>query len=204
MCSSSSHLAVTLHTAWRNQPVSVTVVWPPCQHQFECLLQELARQPNHDDVGVALRRDLACAKTGLAAAQEAQLSVMRSLQTELRRYDILASCSSVVSVVRQAAVHTSVYGSTNPGEGVWTRQVEFVACMHACRIYQFQQADILVCRVHTLESMCLRDVTEINTLHHQLHASQRAAWGLREIIFRASMSKSITQDAHALPDVSID
>lgn len=45
-------------------------------------------------------------------------------------------------------------------------------------------------RVHVLERMCLSDVAEINTLHHQLHASQQSAWCLRDCMLRSSMCQT--------------
>ncbi|DBA86560.1 TPA: hypothetical protein ACH3X1_005040 [Trebouxia sp. C0004] len=45
-------------------------------------------------------------------------------------------------------------------------------------------------RVHVLERMCLSDVAEINTLHHQLHASQQCAWSLRDCMLRSSMGQT--------------
>lgn len=59
-----------------------------------------------------------------------------------------------------------------------------------------------VCRVHALERLCLNDVAQINTLHQQLHASQRSAWALRDCVLKFSMSDSCNQtDVASIPSL---
>lgn len=98
-------------------------------HEVVTHLSSLNGYAEASDRVAALRQDL-------AAAREAEVSVMRSLQSELRR-------------------------------------------------------------VHALERMCLNDVAQINTLHHQLHASQQSAWGLRDCVLKVSMSKPSCSQTNA-------
>lgn len=67
-----------------------------------------------------------------------------------------------------------------------------------------QHALHVLFRVHVLERMCLSDLAEINTLHHQLHASQQSAWALREhILVNANGASSMCCEPLALPITSV-
>ncbi|DBA93485.1 TPA: hypothetical protein ACH3X3_013584 [Trebouxia sp. C0006] len=76
-----------------------------------------------------------------------------------------------------------------------------LAAAHDAEVCMMRTLQSELRRVHVLERMCLSDVAEINTLHHQLHASQQSAWSLRDCMLRSTMCQ--TSLKLPTPDVAL-
>ncbi|KAA6427400.1 MAG: hypothetical protein FRX49_02064 [Trebouxia sp. A1-2] len=177
------------------------------QQQLQSLQSEVQAVRQERDVALAgLKALQTCDEqkkcslhVGLSQAKEAQMQewhakrrhhlIMGSQIEQDAHTDVEAAVSSTdqAAASKPSSSNIQVVGKTHEQSAVSTATLAAARNAEIC-VMRTLQSELR--RVHILERMCLSDVAEINTLHHQLHASQQSAWSLRDCMLRSSMGQT--------------